>query len=69
MYDAQIKVCPVKFFLPPKELGPVFNLYSVRRGAETWGFHEPPSYPHMSCFLAWRERIESSHKTHYVGTL
>jgi hypothetical protein len=25
-YDAQITVCPVKFFLPPKELGPIFNL-------------------------------------------
>ncbi len=31
-----------------------------RRGAETWGFHESPSYPHMYCFLAWRERMESS---------
>ena len=40
-----------------------------KRGAETWGFHESPSYPHMYCFLAWRERIESSHKTHHVGTL
>jgi hypothetical protein len=30
------------------------------RGAETWGFHESPSYPHMYCFLAWRERMESS---------
>ncbi len=34
--------------------------YEFRRGAETWGFHEPPSYPHMHCFLAWRERMESS---------
>ncbi len=31
-----------------------------QRGAETWGFHESPSYPHMYCFLAWRERMESS---------
>jgi hypothetical protein len=23
-------VCPVKFFLPPKEVGPVFNLYSLK---------------------------------------
>jgi hypothetical protein len=38
------------------------------RGAETWGFHESPSYPNMYCFLAWRERIESTHKTHHVGT-
>ncbi len=30
------------------------------RGAETWGLHESPSYPHMYCFLAWRERMESS---------
>ncbi len=22
---------------------------------ETWGFHVSPSYPHMYCFLAWRE--------------
>jgi hypothetical protein len=42
---------------------------SIRRGAETWGFHESSSYPHMYCFLAWRERIESTHKTHHVGTL
>jgi hypothetical protein len=28
-YDAQITVCPVKFFLPPKELGPVFNFCTV----------------------------------------
>ncbi len=26
------------------------------RGAETWGFHESPSYPHMYCFLVWMER-------------
>jgi hypothetical protein len=31
-----------------------------RRGAETWGFHESLSYPHMYCVLAWRERMESS---------
>jgi hypothetical protein len=31
-----------------------------RRGAKTWGFHESPTYPHMYCFLAWRERMESS---------
>ncbi len=30
------------------------------RGAEIWFFHESPSYPHMYCFLAWRERMESS---------
>jgi hypothetical protein len=28
-YDAQITVCPVKFFLPPKEQDPVFNLDSL----------------------------------------
>jgi hypothetical protein len=28
----------------------------VLRGAETWGFHESPSYPHMYCFLVWMER-------------
>ncbi len=27
-----------------------------RGGAETWGFHESPSYPHMYCFLVWMER-------------
>jgi hypothetical protein len=28
----------------------------AKRGVETWGFHESPSYPHMMyCFLAWRE--------------
>jgi hypothetical protein len=32
---------------------------NTKRGAETWGFHESPSYPHMYCFLAWRERMES----------
>ncbi len=40
----------------------------IARGAETWGFHESQSYPNMYCFLAWRERIESTHKTHHVGT-
>ena len=29
------------------------------RGAETWGFHESPSYSHKYDFLAWRERLES----------
>ncbi len=33
---------------------------STLRGAETWGFHESLSNPHMYCFLAWRERMESS---------
>ncbi len=28
----------------------------VWRGAETWGFHESPSYPHKYCFLVWMER-------------
>jgi len=28
----------------------------AKRGAETWGFHESPSYPHMYCFLVWMER-------------
>jgi hypothetical protein len=37
-------------------------LLTEQRGAETWGFHESPSYPHMYCFLAWRERMESSTK-------
>jgi hypothetical protein len=27
-----------------------------------------PRVTHMYCFLAWKERIESTHKTHNVGT-
>ncbi len=38
----------------------VNSCWSGLRGVETWGFHESPSYPHMYCFLAWRERLESS---------
>ena len=30
--------------------------HTAWRGAETWGFHESPSYPHMYCFLVWMER-------------
>ncbi len=30
--------------------------WCVERGAETWGFHESPSYPHKYCFLVWMER-------------
>ena len=48
-------------FVPPLNI--------TKRGAETWGFHESLSYPHMYCFLARRERIESTNKTHHVGTL
>jgi len=44
------------------------NLFPERGGNLGWGFHESPSYPHMYCFLAWRERIESAHKSHHVGT-
>jgi hypothetical protein len=36
--------------------------------AETWGFNEDPQVTHKYGFLAWRERIESTHKTHNVGT-
>ncbi len=40
------------------------NYYYVRictkRAAESWVFHESPVYPHMYCFLAWKERMESS---------
>ena len=50
----------------------IFTIASIhspdKRGAETWGFHESPSYPNMYCFLAWRERTEFTHKTHHVGT-
>jgi hypothetical protein len=38
----------------------LFCHWFSERGAKTWGFHESPSYPHMYCFLAWRERMESS---------
>ncbi len=51
----------VIWFVPPLNI--------TKRRVETWGFHESLSYPHMYCFLAWRERIESTHKTHHVGTL
>jgi hypothetical protein len=37
------------------------------RGAETWGFHESPSYPHV--LLSGLERKNwTTHKTHNVGT-
>jgi hypothetical protein len=44
-------------------------LRGVREGRKPGAFMLSPSYPHMYCFLAWRERIESTHKTHHVGTL
>ncbi len=40
--------------------------FSPREGRKPGVFHESPSYPLMYCFLAWRERIESTHKTHHV---
>ncbi len=36
------------------------SINSIKRGVETWGFYESPSYPHMYCFLVWKERMESS---------
>jgi hypothetical protein len=45
-------------------------LGTIWRGVETWGFHESPSYPHMYCFLDWRERMESStEKTLWWNTI
>jgi hypothetical protein len=41
-------------------LGTILN--SERGGNLAWGFHESPSYPHMYCFLACRERIESYYR-------
>ena len=78
--DRVLKVCTadsLRTVVSPKKvlekypaLVPYHNIiHSIyMRGAETWGFHESPSYPNMYCFLAWRERIESTNKTHHVGT-
>ena len=43
-----------------------FNL-RPREGRKP-GVFMNPRVTHKYCFLAWRERIESTHKTHNVGT-